>query len=70
MEPQPLDARGEPDDAPLIAIDNLGSGPGDRVMLTNDGAGVRDMIGSKLTPVRWAVIGIVDETPAKDRRRK
>lgn len=57
---QPLDARDEPDEAPVVAIDSLGCGAGDRVLLTNDGGGVRDMVGSINTPLRWAVIGIVD----------
>jgi ethanolamine utilization protein EutN len=57
---QPLDARGEPDDTPVVCIDAVGSGLGDRVIVTNDGGGVRDMIGSHNTPVRWAVIGIAD----------
>ena len=57
---QPLDARNQPDDAPVVAIDALGCGTGDHVMLTNDGGGVREMVGSNNTPLRWAVIGIVD----------
>jgi len=58
---QPLDAAGQPDGAPLIAIDDLGSGRGDRVMLSSDGAAVREMVDSDTTPVRWAVIGIADD---------
>ncbi len=58
---QPLAADGvSPDGAPTIAIDNLGAGPGDRVVLTSDGAAVREMFGIQNSPVRWAVMGIVD----------
>jgi ethanolamine utilization protein EutN len=57
---QPLDAAGGEDGTPIIAIDNLGSDKGSQVVLTSDGKGVREMIGSDNTPVRWAVIGIKD----------
>ena len=58
---QPLDSAGNPDGEPLLAIDNLGSGRGDRVMLTSDGQSVREMMESDNTPVRWAVMAIADE---------
>ena len=58
---QPLDADEQPDGTPVLAIDNLGAGRGDRVVLTTDGKGVRELMNSENTPVRWAVIGIADE---------
>ncbi len=58
---QPLDARGQADGDVLLAVDALGSGRADRVILTSDGKGVRGMIGADNTPVRWAVIGIADD---------
>ena len=58
---QPLNAAGQPDGNPLLAIDELGSGRGDRVMLTSDSSLVREMTESKNTPIRWVVIGLVDE---------
>jgi ethanolamine utilization protein EutN len=57
---QPLDARGRADGDPQLAIDNLGSRQHDTVMLTTDGAAVREMVGKENTPIRWAVIGIAD----------
>ena len=57
---QPLDAAGNADGDPQLAIDNLGSHRSDVVMLTTDGAAVRDIIGKENTPIRWAVIGIAD----------
>lgn len=59
---QPLGTGNTPDGNPLIAIDNLGSGRGDFVMITSDGTSVREMIGTNKTPVRWAIQGIADET--------
>ena len=58
---QPLDMGNKPDGEPLLAIDDLGSRRGDIVMITSDGAAVRDMMGTNNTPVRWAVLGIADE---------
>ena len=57
---QALDAKGEADGDPQIAIDNLGSGQGDVVLITTDGAAVRDLVGSDNNPLRYAVIGIPD----------
>ncbi|MFN0195676.1 MAG: EutN/CcmL family microcompartment protein [Planctomycetaceae bacterium] len=64
---QPLDNRGLPDEFPIVAIDRLGSGIGDTVIITSDGKSVREMIGSPNTPVRWAVIGLADERRLGDK---
>ena len=57
---QPIDLAGKPDGDPLLAIDSLGAGQGSRVLISNDGKGAREMVGDTNSPVRWAVIGIVD----------
>lgn len=57
---QMLDAKGDADAEPLIAIDNLGGRKGDKVILTSDGNAVADMLGRDDSPVRWAVMGIAD----------
>jgi len=58
---QPLNAKRQPEADPLIAVDKLGSGPGQTVLLNSDGIGAREYIGDPKTPGRWFVIGIVDE---------
>lgn len=59
---QMLQADGRsPDGDPVISIDSLGAGPGELVMITSDGSGTRDLMKSKNSPVRWSVLGIVDE---------
>ncbi len=58
---QLLTGRGEPDGEPLLAIDSLGAGVGDRVILCNDGAGCRQLVKDKNSPARWFVMGICDE---------
>mgnify|MGYP001298796839 CR=1 FL=1 len=57
---QPLDAKGKPDGEPQLALDRLGAIRRGTVMITSDGAAVREMVGSKNTPARWAVIGLAD----------
>jgi ethanolamine utilization protein EutN len=58
---QLLTAAGKEDGEPILAIDSLGAGVGHRVLLTNDGAAARQMVGHKDSPVRWMVLGICDE---------
>jgi ethanolamine utilization protein EutN len=58
---QPLAADGTaPDGYPQLAIDRLGVGCGDLIVITSDGRTTRELLGSDNTPVRWSVIGIVD----------
>ena len=59
VQPRLLD--GKPDGDPLLAIDGVGAGMGETVMITSDGRFARDVLKADATPVRWSVIGIVDE---------
>ena len=51
----------KPDGEPILAIDSLGAGVGDRVILCNDGAGCRQLVDSKTSPARWFVMGMCDK---------
>ena len=56
-----LSADGEtPDGDPMLVVDAMGAGVGQRVMVSSDGRGTREMIGDDTTPVRWVVLGICD----------
>jgi ethanolamine utilization protein EutN len=57
---QLLTVDGGPDGEPLLAIDYLGASGGSRVILTNDGAAVRELVGAKNSPIRWLVLGMCD----------
>jgi len=57
---QPLTVDGAADSEPLLAIDNLGAGANQHVIICNDGAGARELVGAKNSPVRWFVMGIQD----------
>jgi ethanolamine utilization protein EutN len=58
---QTLNAARQPEADPIIAVDKFGSDVGHVVVLNSDGKGAREMIGDEKSPVRWFVIGIVDE---------
>lgn len=58
---QPLLSDGAtPDGEPQLAVDRLGAGPGEAVVITSDGKFMRELLASEVTPVRWSVMGIVD----------
>ncbi|MBN1909645.1 MAG: EutN/CcmL family microcompartment protein [Pirellulales bacterium] len=59
---QPLAPDGHSADGhPCLAVDSLGAGEGEIVMISSDGRGTRELIGCDNTPVRWAVLGIIDQ---------
>ena len=58
---QPINNAGEPENVPQIAIDPYGAGMHQRVIISSDGAAARKTVGDEKSPVRWIVIGIVDE---------
>lgn len=49
-----------PEGDPILVIDSLGAGRGETVMITSDGIGTRELVGSANSPVRWSVLGIRD----------
>ena len=57
---QPLDSQGGADGEPQLAIDGLGSGQNDLVLLTTDSAAVRELVKADDSPIRWTIIGIPD----------
>ena len=58
---QQVGVNAQPDGDPVVAVDKLGSAPGTKVILNSDGKAARELIGDEKSPVRWFVIGIVDE---------
>ena len=58
---QPRLTNGEPDGDPVLAVDMIGAGTGETVMLTSDGRAAREYLGVDATPVRWTTIGTKDE---------
>jgi ethanolamine utilization protein EutN len=46
---------------PVLALDTLGAGVGNTVILSSDGRYTREVVGDNQSPARWTIIGIVDE---------
>ncbi len=59
VQPQLADRR-RPDGPPLLVVDRLGAGIGETVIISSDGRGARELLGSNQTPVRWTTVGIED----------
>jgi len=45
---------------PVLAIDQLGAGAGDVVVMTSDGLHTRKILNDDTSPARWSVLGIAD----------
>ena len=58
---QPIGLAGDSEGAPQVAIDAHGAGMHQRVIISSDGAAARNAVGDDKSPVRWMVVGIVDE---------
>lgn len=57
---QPLDEHGREEGTPVLAIDPLGAGLHQRVILSTDGATTRERVRDPKTPLRNIIIGVVD----------
>ena len=56
-----LDERGKPTGGYVIALDGIGAGRGEVVLVLDEGNGARQILDDDLAPVRSMVVGIVDE---------
>ena len=63
---QPLTLEDEPRGVALLAIDSVGAGVGEKVLVVIEGKAAGDALGRKGAPVDAAIVGIIDridETP-------
>jgi len=63
---QPLTLDGQPRGVALIAIDSVGAGVGERVLVVIEGKAAGDALGRKAAAVDAAVIGIIDTVEYRD----
>jgi microcompartment protein CcmK/EutM len=63
---QPLTLDGVERGVALIAIDSVGAGVGERVLVVVEGKAAGDALGRKAAAVDAAVIGIVDQVDYRD----
>jgi ethanolamine utilization protein EutN len=63
---QPLTLDGQPRGVALLAIDAVGAGVGERVLVVIEGKAAGDALGKKAAAVDAAIIGIVDSVDYED----
>jgi ethanolamine utilization protein EutN len=63
---QPLTLEGEERGAALIAVDAVGAGVGERVLVVIEGKAAGDALGRKAAAVDVAIVGIVDRLDVID----
>ena len=56
-----LDQNGRPTGGYIIALDAIGAGMGETVLVLDEGNGARQLLGDDRAPVRSMVVGIVDD---------
>jgi microcompartment protein CcmK/EutM len=56
---------GTPSGGYQIAVDNIGAGAGETVLLLDEGNGARQVLQAPGAPIRTVVIGIVDEVTSE-----
>jgi len=57
---QPIGLEGGPKGVPLLAVDSVGAGVRERVLVVIEGRAAGDAVGRKAAPVDAAIVGIVD----------
>ena len=55
-----LDSSGKAAGGYLIAMDTIGAGKGETVLILDEGSGARQILGDSSAPIRSIVVGIVD----------
>jgi ethanolamine utilization protein EutN len=63
---QPLTLDGEPRGVALIAVDSVGAGVGERVLVVIEGKAAGDALGRKAAAVDAAIVGIIDTVEYED----
>jgi ethanolamine utilization protein EutN len=58
---QPIDEQGQETGSSFLAVDLVQAGPGDTVLVMQEGNGVRQILKEQKLPIRSVIIGIVDE---------
>ena len=57
---QPIDGAGKDTGDSFVAVDLVQAGPGDKVLVMQEGNGVRQILKVEKLPIRSVIIGIVD----------
>jgi len=57
---RPLGLDLQPTGEPMIAVDTVGAGEGETVLVLREGQAAKEILGVKTAPVRSLIIGIID----------
>jgi ethanolamine utilization protein EutN len=63
---QPITPEGEDDGDSLLAVDTVGAGVGERVVVLRQGIAAAQVLGIDRPPIRSVIAGIVDEIHLAD----
>ncbi len=58
---RPTDVHGRPHGEALLALDTVDAGPGDPVLLVDEGGSAGIALGLDNPPIRTVIVGVVDE---------
>jgi len=61
-----LDPAGKPAGGYLIAVDSVGAGAGETVLILDEGTSARQVLGAPGAPIRTVIVGIVDAVTGDD----
>jgi microcompartment protein CcmK/EutM len=62
-----LDPSGRPAGGYLIAVDTVGAGAGETVLILDEGNSARQVLGAPGAPIRTVIVGIVDAVTGEER---
>ena len=61
MVVEKITPEGKAQDDYLIAVDSVGAGPGESVLIVDEGNSARQIVKSDSGPIRSIIVGIIDE---------
>ena len=67
MMVQPLGWDLQPRGEPMIAVDTVGAGEGETVLLIQEGQSAKEILGVESAPVRELIVGIIDHADIQER---
>lgn len=63
---QPVTVDDHPRGAPLLAVDSVGAGVRERVLIVLEGRAAGEALGRKAAPVDAAIVGIIDSVDVQE----
>lgn len=61
-----LDLEGKATGKDLLAVDSVGAGAGETVLVLDEGNGARQVLNAPQAPIRAVIVGIIDQLVVED----